>query len=238
MLKYLFLIFPIIGCAQDAVRVEYEVRQEFENNSEVKSKQASELLTSSSNKIYNYELFVNEFNSNYKEISRIDNAQDKGKLLINLIQGSSNIYKNFKRFELYEQTKTDRKVLVKQKMQSFPWKLQEEEDVIAGYKVKKATYTNNNQTVEAWYAPDLLFHDGPSFFNGLPGLIMKITYKVIFLKDTDTNVIIKAIDVKPYKGKIEFPKNVKVIMKEEEQDKLRKQYEAQKEIRTQGVEKD
>ena len=64
MLKYLFLILPIIGFAQDAVRVEYEVRQEFDrSNIKQTSARMEEMLVNSENKRYYFELFVNKTNS-------------------------------------------------------------------------------------------------------------------------------------------------------------------------------
>ncbi|MFV0218824.1 MULTISPECIES: GLPGLI family protein [Empedobacter] len=114
------------------------------------------------------------------------------------------------------------KLFIKDSIQSFPWILSEEESTILGYNVRKATLINPTQTVEAWYAPDLIFRDGPSRFNGLPGLILKIKFKLPFTSDMDTNVSFTAIDLKPYAGKIEIPKNTKVVEKEVFQEKAKK----------------
>ena len=200
MLKYFFLILPIAGFSQDAVRVEYEVRQEFIDNSDDNYK--SDLFKNSANESYKYELFVNNSQSNYKEIIRINNSQNKT-ITIRLPEISENIYKNFKTKELFKEPWENKRTLIKDTIQSFPWELKDEENTIAGYKVKRATYINNNQTVEAWYAPDLFFKDGPSRFNGLPGLILKVKFSGNFpVKGIESNVIISAINVQPYLGKI------------------------------------
>lgn len=239
MLKYLFLILPIIGFAQDAVRVEYEVRQEFDrSNLKQTSARMEEMLVNSENKRYYFELFVNATNSNFTEIERINNEQGRGISVGLLSNVSSNIYKDFNSKELYENNKMKPKLFIKDSIQTFPWVLSKEESTILGNKVRKATYTNLTQTVEAWYAPDLPFRDGPSRFNGLPGLILKIKFKLPFTSDMDTNVSFTAIDVKPYAGKIELPKNAKVVEKEVSQEKAQKLFEKQKELRSQGVEKD
>ena len=239
MLKYLFLILPIIGFAQDAVRVEYEVRQEFDrSNLKQTSARMEEMLVNSENKRYYFELFVNATNSNFTEIERINNEQGRGISVGLLSNVSSNIYKDFNSKELYENNKMKPKLFIKDSIQTFPWVLSKEESTILGYKVRKATYTNPTQTVEAWYAPDLPFRDGPSRFNGLPGLILKIKFKLPFRSDMDTNVSFTAIDVKPYAGKIELPKNAKVVEKEVSQEKAQKLFDKQKELRSQGVEKD
>lgn len=240
MLKYLFLILPIIGFAQDAVRVEYEVRQEFDrSNIKQTSARMEEMLVNSENKRYYFELFVNATNSNFTEIERINNEQGRGISVGLLSNVSSNIYKDFNSKELYENNKMKPKLFIKDSIQTFPWVLSKEESTILGYKVRKATYTNNNQTVEAWYAPDLLFRDGPSRFNGLPGLILKVKFKMpYFLADVNSTIIINATKIDPYTVKIELPKNAKVVEKEVSQEKAQKLFEKQKELRSQGVEKD
>ncbi len=239
MLKYLFLILPIIGFAQDAVRVEYEVRQEFDrSNLKQTSARMEEMLVNSENKRYYFELFVNATNSNFTEIERISNEQRRGISVGLLSNVSSNIYKDFNSKELYENSKMKPKLFIKDSIQTFPWVLSKEESIILGYKVRKAIYTNPTQTVEAWYAPDLPFRDGPSRFNGLPGLILKIKFKLPFTSDMDTNVSFTAIDVKPYAGKIELPNKSKKVTKEEYDKEIEKSMGKSGGIINQGVEKD
>lgn len=239
MLKYLFLILPIIGFAQDAVRVEYEVRQEFDrSNLKQTSARMEEMLVNSENKRYYFELFVNATNSNFTEIERINNEQRRGISVGLLSNVSSNIYKDFNSKELYENNKMKPKLFIKDSIQTFPWVLSKEESTILGYKVRKATYTNPTQTVEAWYAPDLPFRDGPSRFNGLPGLILKIKFKLPFTSDMDTNVSFTAIDVKPYAGKIELPNKSKKVTKEEYDKEIEKSMGKSGGIINQGIEKD
>ena len=240
MIKYILLFFPFIVFAQDAVRVEYEVKQGFEDNSDEKNESFTNLLTNSANRNYKYELFVNNTQSNFIEIKQIDNSQNKGERSLGLDPRiGNNFYKVIGKKELYNQSSMDMKTLIKDTIQSFPWVLSKEESTILGYKIRKATYTNNNQTVEAWYAPDLPFRDGPSRFNGLPGLILRITFKMAyFIKSVDNTIIINATNIQPYTGKIELPKNAKIIEKEVNQEKAKKVYEKQKELRSQGVERD
>ncbi|MDH1882793.1 GLPGLI family protein [Empedobacter sp. GD03797] len=239
MLKYLFLILPIIGFAQDAVRVEYEVRQEFDrSNIKQTSARMEEMLVNSENKRYYFELFVNATNSNFTEIERINNEQGRGISVGLLSNVSSNIYKDFNSKELYENNKMKPKLFIKDSIQTFPWVLSKEESTILGYKVRKATYTNPTQTIEAWYASDLPFRDGPSRFNGLPGLILKIKFKLPFTSDMDTNVSFTAIDVKPYAGKIELPNKSKKVTKEEYDKEIEKSMGKSGGIINQGIEKD
>ncbi len=230
----------MIGFSQDAVRVEYEVQQEFDRSSIKKtSAKMEEMLNNSENKRYYYELIVNDTNSNFTEIERINNDQKGTITSLGLSSNvSSNIYKEFNTKELYENSKMKPKLFVKDSMQTFPWILTKEESTILGYKVRKATYTNPTQTVEAWYAVDLPFRDGPSRYNGLPGLILKIKFKIPFTRDMDTNVSFTAIDIKPYKEKIELPNKAIKVTKEEYDNEMEKSKRKSGAVIYQGVEKD
>ena len=223
MLKLLLLLLPIIIFSQDAVRVEYEVRQEFDrSNLKQTSAKMEEMFVNSENLRSYYELIVNATNSNFVKIERINNDQRRGTALGLSSNVSSNIYKEFNKKELYENSQINPKLFIKDSIQTFPWVLSKEEATILGYKVRKATYTNPTQTVEAWYTPDLPFRDGPSRFNGLPGLILKVKFKLPFFKFLDSNVSFTAIDIKPYTGKIELPNKSKKVTKEEYDKEIEK----------------
>ncbi len=238
MLKLLLLLLPIIIFSQDAVRVEYEVRQEFDrSNLKQTSAKMEEMLVNSERKRFYFQLIVNKNNSNFERIERINNDQRRGTAFGLSSNVSSNIYKDFKSKELFENSEMSPKLFIKDSIQTFPWVLSKDEATILGYKVRKATYTNPTQTVEAWYAPDLPFRDGPSRFSGLPGLILKIKFKLPFVSDMDTNVSFTAIDVKPYTGKIELPNKSKKVTKEEFNQEMEKKSSKFSEIYS-GVEKD
>lgn len=239
MLKYLLFLLPIAAFSQEAVRVEYEVRQEFDRSSLKKpSVKMEEMLINSENKRYYYELIVNSTNSNFSEIERINNEQNRGMSFGLSSNVGSNIYKDFDLKELFENSKMKPKLFIKDSIQTFPWVLSKDEAIILGYKVRKATYTNPTQAVEAWYAPDLSFRDGPSRFNGLPGLILKIKFKLPFTSDMDSDVIFTAIEIKPYAGKIELPNKSKKVTKEEYDKEIEKSMGKSGGMINQGVEKD
>jgi GLPGLI family protein len=46
---------------------------------------------------------------------------------------------------------------------------------VCGYKSQKATCNFGGRSWVAWFAPELPYSDGPYKFNGLPGLIVKIS---------------------------------------------------------------
>ncbi len=238
MIKYLLLILPIFSLAQEAVRVEYEARQEFDRSKvEKTSAKANELFKNSEDKRYYFESLVNNKNSFFKEIERINNTPHVASFGLSP-NVSSTIFKDFETKELYERNIMMPKAFVKDSIQTFPWVLTKVEKIILGYKVRKAIYENNNQMVEAWYALDLPFRDGPSRFNGLPGLILEISFKVPFAVDMDSNVIFTAIDLKPYQGIIELPKKSSIVAKDEYQKELDKKTTKLKSITPQGVDRD
>ena len=55
------------------------------------------------------------------------------------------------------------------------WKLMEGDSTIAGYKCNKAETELFGRTYIAWYSPDIVMPYGPYKFNGLPGLVLRIT---------------------------------------------------------------
>ena len=62
-----------------------------------------------------------------------------------------------------------------------PWVITNISKIIDGKTCYLATSTNNfilvdklNEKVEAWFCPELPYNYGPSFFNGLPGLILEL----------------------------------------------------------------
>jgi len=88
------------------------------------------------------------------------------------------------------------------------WELQDEQKEINGFTTYKAvknitTVDGKNQTVIAWYAPELPYPYGPSVYGGLPGLIVQlqekekmfVLAKLEFDKDTP-------IPAEPTKGEV------------------------------------
>ena len=57
----------------------------------------------------------------------------------------------------------------------FQWQLTGDTATVCGYKSQKASCDFGGRSWVAWFAPDLPYSDGPYKFNGLPGLIVKIS---------------------------------------------------------------
>ncbi|KMQ67463.1 hypothetical protein ACM39_13580 [Chryseobacterium sp. FH2] len=64
-----------------------------------------------------------------------------------------------------------------EEMPFYNWKVGKETNKIGNYICQKATLNYSNRVWEAWFTTDIALQDGPSVFNGLPGLI-------VYMKDT------------------------------------------------------
>ena len=84
----------------------------------------------------------------------------------------------------------------------------------------------------------------PFWYNAALSLLkpvykLKIKFKIPYLiVDVNNTIIMNATKIDPYTGKIELPKKVNIITKDVFQEDLKKKTEKQKELRSQGVEKD
>jgi len=78
----------------------------------------------------------------------------------------------------------------------FNWKIESKKEIISGYNCQKASVNYAGRKYTAWFTNEIPISDGPYKFNGLPGLIVKIsdsknqyTYELISLKRTIGNRI-------------------------------------------------
>lgn len=89
---------------------------------------------------------------------------------------SYRVYKNYPdKGVMFFSAYVDKNYKVEQPMK-IKWKLETQKDtIILGYLCQRArtTYAGRNWT--AWYSPQIPLSDGPYKFNGLPGLILKIS---------------------------------------------------------------
>lgn len=182
-------------------------------------------------------MIVNKTNSYFKKVDKIDNSQKNGGISFGISSvAGANIFKVLNEGFFYEEDMMTNKLFIKDSLIKFQWEITDETKDILGYKVQKAIYVNPNQTVEAWFAPELSFSDGPTKFSGLPGLILEVKFKIPFVSDLDTNIIYQAIAIKEYIGKIELPKNSKIVAKEVRQKELQENQNRYSTIKS-GVER-
>ena len=77
------------------------------------------------------------------------------------------------------------------------WQMLPETDTILTYPCQKAITTFRGRNYEAWFAPDIPLNEGPWKFNGLPGLILKIS-------DTRQHYVFECIGLEQTAAPIEY----------------------------------
>jgi GLPGLI family protein len=64
--------------------------------------------------------------------------------------------------------------LVQSEIEAVGWKLGNEKKKVLEYTCMSASVTLDNQEIIAWFAPEIPVSLGPSYFGGLPGLILAV----------------------------------------------------------------
>ncbi|HFA51346.1 MAG TPA: GLPGLI family protein [Bacteroidetes bacterium] len=98
-----------------------------------------------------------------------------------------------------------RMFLINGDIKKYQWKLTGDQQIINGYTCQKATCQDGDRNITAWFTPQIPIPAGPSDFNGLPGLILKIDIDNGEQVISPTEINIKKLDKKaitaPSKGK-------------------------------------
>ena len=136
-----------------------------------------------------YTLTFNKEESLYKEDESLAPPSTGGAMVfVSVMGGSGELYKNMKEQRYVKQSDLLGKVfLIQDSLKTNAWKLQGETKNIGTYTCFKATLerevdsdmddgSKEMQTVTAWYTPQIPVSNGPEEFQGLPGLILEISY--------------------------------------------------------------
>jgi GLPGLI family protein len=138
-----------------------------------------------------YVLTFNKSESIYKEDESLAPPSTGGSMVfISGVGGSGELYKNIKKQRFVQQSDLLGKVfLIQDSLKVNPWKLQGDTKNIGEYTCYKATLEREvdsdifsgevskiTQTVTAWYTPQIPVSNGPEEFQGLPGLILELSY--------------------------------------------------------------
>ena len=177
----------------------------------------------------NYVLAFNSTESFYTEQEKIDVGEGGGYNWMATYMGNNigKLYKNTQEKVTVNETEMMGKFfLVTDPIENMSWKMTGESKKIGQYTCYKATYEkevtervfsfgsqNQNQnnmktkTVEvvAWFTPEIPVSTGPSWYQGLPGLILEVN-------DDKTTILCTKIVLNPdEKSKIKRPKKGKII---------------------------
>lgn len=174
-----------------------------------------------------YQLTFNKVESLYKEEEQLG-APQRGDMIVQIVDtgGSDILYKNTKEGTFTNQNEVFGKVfLIEDDIEKRDWVLTTETKFIGQYKCFKATTTRQQEVVEsrisingdneekeedkkepemeeititAWYTTEVPVNNGPSRYQGLPGLILEI-------QDGDLTLLCSKIVLNP-KEKIDITK--------------------------------
>lgn len=146
----------------------------------------------------NASLLFTQSESLYQLDESIQNDVKSSVNITKIFAGSSNIYyTNIKNDEMFKQTSTLGKYF-RVTFTSPKWKITKEKREILGYVCYKAKSLEGDNQVIAWFTPELSFSYGPLYYNGLPGLILKLTNsKLVFEAET--------IDLNPSDFQLNIP---------------------------------
>lgn len=211
-----------------------------------------------------FKLTFNKEASVYKQEEELDKPQVGGGnfqvVMIGDGGGSDVLYKNTKEQRYAQQVDTYGKIfLVKDEIEKIDWKLGSETKYIGEYPCYKATYTKmvpkprtmtsededdidldaepelEERTVTAWYTPQIPVNNGPSEYQGLPGLILEVHdgKLTIICSKIVLNPKEKIDIIEPTKGKVVNQEKYEAIM-EKKAKEMMERYRPKKGDRNDG----
>ena len=178
-----------------------------------------------------YVLEFNSIESTYKEVEKLETEGQGYNWMANYVgENIGKIYKNAQdKISINETEMMGKFFLVTEDLEKTKWKMSGESKKIGQYTCYKATYTKQveekvfsfgswNQTngtnqpkkpkkmrdveVVAWFTPEIPVSSGPSWYQGLPGLILEVS-------DDDTTILCTKIVMNPKENtKIKITKKV------------------------------
>jgi len=206
---YLLLLFGTFSFAQNkenTVVVTYAKKiNGFEENLkkvEDPNVRSRLITTNRAIKDYTYELIFNDEYSYFNVVEELSNDVHKNSGSAASIGGLGGRHlidrkakERLKETELFGEG-----YIVATPLNKFEWELINEEKEILGYRVFKATTIEkiddfrgkHEQKITVWYCPSLPYSYGPSYFCGLPGVV---------LGAESGNIVTEAIDIKTKKTK-------------------------------------
>lgn len=128
-----------------------------------------------------YSLFINEEKSLFQELEAkptnvfSENGKESRNSVIRVQKDKYDLYKSIKSNSFYIETEiSGQQYNVAGKLPNISWKTTNDTDTILGYKVKKAEGVYKNKPVIVWYAEQIPVKDGPHFYRGVNGLVLKV----------------------------------------------------------------
>ncbi len=139
----------------------------------------------------------------------------------------SEYFKDFSKKELTEYTRmpaglSDYNSTCSEPLPVQNWKIENENQAIAGYLCQNATCKFRGRDYTAWFTTDIPISNGPWKFGGLPGLILKVY-------DKDRQYVFECVGIENYKQKhpIQMHEAFKQFKKTDRQKLLKMKKEVQ-----------
>jgi len=241
LILFFGLIYGKLG-AQESLKVEYELVEPEENYNFSGLPPGIKIIIP----IRYFELILNEKESIWKSIEKINNEQneDKGAMVSRItFPPSGDFYKNVRdKIKVQEMESFSKKYLIKDSLKGYNWQITRETKEILGLQVQKATFTDEESGIEliAWYSPKVNFKNGPDEFWGLPGLILEVEAVRYFDDNSKRSRAYKATKLEILKSdKKIIPPAKGIVVTEEEFNQLQQEkFEKMRQMREQGVDKD
>lgn len=97
------------------------------------------------------------------------------------------------------------------------WKITGEKQTIGSYPCQKAEVNYGGRNWYAWFTTEIILHDGPYIFKGLPGLIVKIN-------DEKSDYQFELVQIKSFEWKALYPEKIQKIIAWDDYQKLQKSF--------------
>jgi len=186
-----------------------------------------------------YLLTFDKTTSLYKEEEKLAAPNPaQGGIIIESMGGSNILFKDVKN-KTYISTKEiyGKKFLINDSLKAIDWKIEKETKMIGKYLCIKATYVKliddyddemkrkekqKELLITAWYTPEIPISNGPSYYAGLPGLILELHEGKMHYVCTKLvlNPTKKTTIVAPKKGKKINQKDFEKIMKKKSKEMM------------------
>ena len=150
---------------------------------------------------------------NAEETEDVDMSQQgRRRFGIRNMRSNHILYQNYEADERVEQREFfDKKFLITGEPHLYTWKLEGETKDVGDYTAHKATYSDSNRTLVAWFVPELAVPLGPGEYGQLPGLILHVD-----INDGERTLTATKIDLRPLeKEEIVIPTKGKKMSQEE-----------------------
>lgn len=176
LLFYFIIVTPII--AQTEAKIEYQYQNLVPESKNPGKKKKSELLNNILNTMEDlqFELIYHNNISVFK-VKESLGIGDKSRMFEQLSTMLPKTFITYNNMKLYDFFEISGKKFFVEEVVKEQWNITNEQEIFMGYLCTKALLKNENNDqviAEAWFTKEIALPIGPSYYFGLPGLILKV----------------------------------------------------------------